>query len=74
MWKGSWIRNSIHNMESGNYAIKTSTVYQLKEFCGRNADSVHNMEITFWHFPKYGKYNMNFHIVEITMKIFHYAV
>ena len=46
----------------------TTTVWFLKEFCGRNADSFHNMEIALWCFPQYGKYNLNF-----PMKIFHYA-
>ena len=33
---------------------------QLKEFCGRNDDTVHNMESTLWYFPQYGKYSLNF--------------
>ena len=55
MCKVSWIKKSIHNMESAN---KTCTVKLLQEFFGRKA--FHDMESTLWYFPQCGKYNLNF--------------
>ena len=40
--------------------METSTVKWFKEFCGRNVDSVHNMESVLWHFLKCGWNNLNF--------------
>ena len=67
MGKSTCLKNSKHNVKSEKYANKISTIKYLKEFCGRNADSFHNIKSTF--------YNMEstiliFHIVEITMWMF----
>ena len=58
MCKISWINKSIHNVESGKYANKTSTVKKLQEFCGRKAFL--NLESTLWYFTRCGKPNLNF--------------
>ena len=60
MYKGSWIKSSIHNVETEKYTSKASTVKLLKDLFGRNTDSAHNMESTLWYFPQYGKYNLSF--------------
>ena len=46
------IKKSTQNVERGN---KTSTV----KFCGRNADSFHNVDITLQYFPQCGNKIMN---------------
>ena len=56
--KVSWIEKSLHNRESRKYADKT--VKLLKEFCGSNTDSFHDIENTLWYFPQCGKYNLSF--------------
>ena len=66
------MKNSIHNVESGKHANKTSRIKWLKEFCGGNTDSFYNMESTLLYFPQCGNYNINFPNCENT-NIFHYA-
>ena len=39
-------KNSTHNAGFGQFSNKTSTIEWFKDFCGRNVDSVHNVDIT----------------------------